>query len=180
MAGNSSIPIKMVDLYKLIVPIATVGARRGTMVKTISSSDLRSRIRRVLNEVGYGDAQYVAEEFGGPAVAIISVDDFRLLQQVKAEQAAASLRQRLDELRARTEQVNVAELDTLIDEARAARGGGRGDAPPDRAPEHLRRRARSAAPCQDAGRHGGTGAAVGLSALLDLRAQRLVRARARR
>jgi prevent-host-death family protein len=97
------------------------------MVKIISSSDLRSRIRRVLNEVGYGDAQYVVEKFGEPTAAIISVDDFHLLQQVKAEQAAASLRQRLDELRARTEQVNVAELDTLIDEARAAFYASQGD-----------------------------------------------------
>jgi len=56
------------------------------MVKTISSSDLRSRIRRVLNEVGYGHAQYVVEKLGEPAAAIISVDDFRLLRQVKAEQ----------------------------------------------------------------------------------------------
>ena len=101
------------------------------MVKTISSSDLRSRIRHVLNEVGYGDAQYVVEKFGEPAAAIISVDDFRLLQQVKAEQAAASLRQRLEELRARTEQVDVEELDALIEEARAAFYAGQGEPPRD-------------------------------------------------
>ena len=97
------------------------------MVKTISSSDLRSRIRTVLNEVGYGDAQYVVEKFGEPTAAIISVDDFRLLQQVKAEQAAASLQQRLDELRARCEQVDVEELDALIDQARAAFYASQGD-----------------------------------------------------
>jgi prevent-host-death family protein len=90
------------------------------MVKTISSSDLRSQIRHVLNEVGYGDAQYVVVKFGEPAAAIISVEDFRLLQQIKAEQAAASLQQRLDELRARYEALDVEELDVLIEEARDA------------------------------------------------------------
>jgi len=101
------------------------------MVRNISSSDLRSQIRHVLNEVGYGDAQYVVEKFGEPTAAIISVDDFRLLQQVKAERAAASLRQRLDELRARTEQVDVEELDALIEEARAAFYAAQGEPPRD-------------------------------------------------
>jgi len=90
------------------------------MVKTISSSDLRSQIRHVLNEVGYGNAQYVVVKFGEPAAAIISVKDFRLLQRIKAEQAAASLQQRLDELRARYEALDVEELDALIVEAREA------------------------------------------------------------
>ena len=101
------------------------------MVKTISSSDLRSQIRHVLNEVGYGDAQYVVVKFGEPAAAIISVEDFRLLQQIKAEQAAASLQQRLDELRARYEALDVEELDALIEEARDAFYATQHDPSPD-------------------------------------------------
>ena len=36
------------------------------MLKVISSSDLRAQIKRVLNEVGYGQSQYVVEKFGEP------------------------------------------------------------------------------------------------------------------
>ena len=89
------------------------------MLKTISSSDLRAEIRRVLNEVGYGQAQYVVEKFGEPAVAIVSMEDFRLLQTVREEQATASIQQVLAHIRARSRDVDPAELESLVEEARA-------------------------------------------------------------
>jgi prevent-host-death family protein len=89
------------------------------MLKTISTSDLRTQIKRVLNEVGYGQAQYMVEKFGEPTAVIISVEDFRLLQAAKQEQARASLRQTIAEVRARSRQVDSVELGHLIEEARA-------------------------------------------------------------
>ena len=53
------------------------------MLKSISASDLRAQIRRILNEVGYGRTEYVVEKFGEPIAAVISMEDFRLLQEVK-------------------------------------------------------------------------------------------------
>jgi prevent-host-death family protein len=53
------------------------------MPKTISVSHLRVHIRQVLNEVIYGRAEYIVEKFGEPSAAIISIDDYRLLQEAK-------------------------------------------------------------------------------------------------
>ena len=89
------------------------------MLKKISTSDLRTQIKRVLNEVGYGQAQYVVEKFGEPTAAIIGLDDFHLLQATKRQRAAASLRASLDDIRARNRQLDAGELDGLIREARA-------------------------------------------------------------
>jgi prevent-host-death family protein len=89
------------------------------MLKTISTSDLRTQIKRVLNEVGYVQTQYVVEKFGEPSAAIISLDDFQLLQATKQEQAVSSLRQTIADVRARNRQLDAGELDALIDEARA-------------------------------------------------------------
>jgi len=89
------------------------------MLRTISSSELRARIKRVLNEVGYGKAQYIVEKFGEPTVAIISIEDFRLLQAAKQQQATASLREVVAGIRARSRQLDPDELDNLIEEARA-------------------------------------------------------------
>ena len=89
------------------------------MLKTISSSDLRAQIKRVLNEVGYGRAQYIVEKFGEPTAAIISMDDFRLLQSVRQQQATAALREIIAEVRARNRGLDPDELDALIEEARA-------------------------------------------------------------
>jgi prevent-host-death family protein len=88
------------------------------MLKTISSSDLRSQIRRVLDEVGYGQAQYVVEKFGEPAAAIISMEDFRLLEAAREQQATLSLQELLADLRTRGEELKPGELDSLIKEAR--------------------------------------------------------------
>ena len=53
------------------------------MLKSISASDLRAQIKRILNEVGYGQTEYVVEKFGEPIAAVISMADFRLLQEAK-------------------------------------------------------------------------------------------------
>jgi prevent-host-death family protein len=89
------------------------------MLKTISSSDLRAQIKRVLNEVGYGQGLYIVEKFGEPTAAIISMEDFRLLQAAREQQATASLRDIIAGIRDRSQQLDPDELDTLIEEARA-------------------------------------------------------------
>jgi prevent-host-death family protein len=89
------------------------------MLKTITTSDLRAHVKRVLNEVGYGDVQYLVEKFGEPTAAIISVEDYRLLQAAKRQQAIDSLRDTLTSLRARNRAVEAGELDALIEEARS-------------------------------------------------------------
>lgn len=89
------------------------------MLKTISSSELRAQIKRVLNEVGYGRVLYIVEKFGEPTAAIISMEDFRLLQAAKREQITTSLRELIAGIRARSRQLDPDELDALIEEARA-------------------------------------------------------------
>lgn len=61
------------------------------MLTTISVSNLRIRIRHVLNEVIYHRAEYLVEKFGEPAAAIISIEDYRLLQAVKQQQAITTI-----------------------------------------------------------------------------------------
>jgi len=89
------------------------------MLKTISSSDLRAQIKRVLNEVGYGQTEYVVEKFGEPIVAIISVQDFQMLQAIKQQQATTSLQEVITHIRRRNESLDPVELNELIAEARA-------------------------------------------------------------
>jgi prevent-host-death family protein len=88
------------------------------MYRTITTSDLRTQIKRVLNEVGYGQARYVIERFGEPTAAIVSMEDFRLIQEARREQAGRSLRQTLDAIRGRNRQLDGEELGKLIAEAR--------------------------------------------------------------
>ena len=88
------------------------------MLRTISSSKLRAQIKRVLNEVGYGQVQYVVEKFGEPTAALISMQDFRFLQTVRQQQATSSLQEIIAGIRARSRQLDPAELDGLIEEAR--------------------------------------------------------------
>ena len=90
------------------------------MLKTVSTSDLRTQIRRVFDEVSYGQAEYIVEKFGEPAAAIISMEDFRLLEGARRQQAASSLRDLIADVRTRNRQLDPAELSTLIEEARAA------------------------------------------------------------
>lgn len=89
------------------------------LTKSISSSELRAQIKQVLNEVGYGQAQYIVKKFGEPTVAIVNLKDFRLLQSVRKQQATSSLREIIAGIRARSRQVDPDELDDLIEEARA-------------------------------------------------------------
>ena len=89
------------------------------MLRTISTSNLRDQIKRVLNDVGYGNAQYIVEKFGEPTAAIISMEDFRLLQATKQQQATASLREIVADIRDRARQIDDGELEGLIEEARA-------------------------------------------------------------
>ena len=89
------------------------------MLKTISSSDLRDRIRQVLDEVGDGGVEYIVRKYGKPTVAIISLEDFRLLQSVKQQEATSSLRERIAGIRAQGQQFDPDALSALIEEARA-------------------------------------------------------------
>ena len=97
------------------------------MLKTISTTDLREQIKRVLNEVGYGQAQYLVEKFGEPTAAIINMDDFRLLQAARQQQATISLQQMIAGIRERGRLLDPQELDALIEEARAEFYGVRSD-----------------------------------------------------
>lgn len=63
------------------------------MLTTISVSNLRTRIRHVLNEVIYHRAEYVIEKFGEPAAAIISIEDYHFLQAAKQQQAATIIQE---------------------------------------------------------------------------------------
>lgn len=97
------------------------------MLRTISTTDLRAEIKRVLNEVGYGQAQYVVEKFGEPTAAIINLEDFRLLQAIRQQQASSTLRETIANLRTRNRQLDAGELEALIEEARADFHRGRSD-----------------------------------------------------
>ena len=97
------------------------------MPKTISTTELRTEIKRVLNEVGYGQAQYIVEKFGEPTAAIINLEDFRLLQALKEQRAASTLRETLADIRARNRQLDPGELEALIEEARADYHHGRSE-----------------------------------------------------
>jgi prevent-host-death family protein len=88
------------------------------MFKTISSSELRAQLKRVLNEVGYGQSEYVVEKSGEPTAAIISMADFELLQAAKQQQSASSLPEVVAKLRQRGQGVDPAELTELIEAAR--------------------------------------------------------------
>jgi prevent-host-death family protein len=89
------------------------------VLKTVSTSDLRTQIRRVIDEVIYGQAEYVVEKFGEPAAAIVSMEDFRLLEETKRQKATSSLRDLLSDVRARNRQLDPEKLSALIEEARA-------------------------------------------------------------
>lgn len=89
------------------------------MVKTISSSELRIHIREVLDEVGYGGAQYIVEKFGQPTAAIISIEDFRFLQQAKEREATDALQEMLANIRARHRGLDMDALNALVEQARA-------------------------------------------------------------
>ena len=88
------------------------------MIKVISSSELRAGIKRILNEVGCGQNQYIVERFGEPMAAVISIDDLCLLQAIKQQRAKTSLREIVTSIRARGNDLGPGELNSLIEEAR--------------------------------------------------------------
>lgn len=56
-----------------------------TTQRTISASELRDQLRTVINEVYYGQAEYLVVKFGQPAAVIISPADFQLLQRARQQ-----------------------------------------------------------------------------------------------
>ncbi|MCB9076326.1 MAG: type II toxin-antitoxin system Phd/YefM family antitoxin [Anaerolineaceae bacterium] len=60
------------------------------MSKKVSVSTLRTQIKRILNEVEYGQTEYVVEKFGEPTAAIISMEDYLLLQEAKQQYALSN------------------------------------------------------------------------------------------
>lgn len=107
---------QILQIVQLDQPIECVEVE---MPKTISSSELRAQIKRILNEVGYGQSQYVVERFGEPTAAIVSMEDLRLLQAVKQRRAKTSLRETITTIRRRGSEIEADELDALIEEARS-------------------------------------------------------------
>jgi len=88
------------------------------MLKTISSSDLRTRIKRVLNEVEYGQAEYVVEKFGEPAAAIVSIADFLLLKALRRQTPGKDLREVVERVRMRMAPKDLEDLEPLVEQAR--------------------------------------------------------------
>ncbi|HHJ06616.1 MAG TPA: type II toxin-antitoxin system Phd/YefM family antitoxin [Anaerolineae bacterium] len=88
------------------------------MLRTISSSNLRSQIKRVLNDVGYGQNAYMVKKFGEPIAAIISIEDYILLQESKKRQVKGSLQKTLRDVRARNESLDLAEINDIVEAAR--------------------------------------------------------------
>lgn len=89
------------------------------MIKSISSTDLRAQAAKVLNDVSYGQSLYVIEKHGQPSAAIINMQDFRLLQQIKESAEADEFFTMLETIRQRADSVSPGELAELIEEARA-------------------------------------------------------------
>ena len=89
------------------------------MTKTISSSDLRAHIKRVLNEVGYAHAQYIVEKFNEPIAAVVSLEDFRQLQAARESQACDSFQEIIKEVRSRDGQLSPDEMVDLVENVRA-------------------------------------------------------------
>ncbi len=90
------------------------------MQRTISATHLRTRIKKVINEVGYGQNQYVIEKFGEPTAAIINMDDYALLQAIRQPSVSASFATVLDDIRFRNENIDLNEINMLVEEARLA------------------------------------------------------------
>ena len=100
------------------VQIAYTAMERA-MQRTISATNLRTRIKRVINEVGYGQNQYVVEKFGEPAAAIINIDDYALLQAIRQPAVADAFSDVLDNMRLRNQDIDLDEINILVEEARS-------------------------------------------------------------
>lgn len=88
------------------------------MAKTISASDLRAQIKRVMEAVERGDTEYIVERFGHPMAAIISIEDHRLLKEIREEHIALSIRGIIRAIQAREREWTPDDLDPLIEGAR--------------------------------------------------------------
>jgi prevent-host-death family protein len=77
-------PVQLSQIVQ-IIPFARIGDHAMTTQKTISASELRDHIRTVINEVHYGQVEYLVLKFGQPAAVIISPADFQLLQQARQQ-----------------------------------------------------------------------------------------------
>ena len=88
------------------------------MLKTITSSDLQVQVRQVLNEVGYGHNQYIVEKSGEPTAAIISMADFRLLQEMRQAQTVSSPAGGFETVRQMRSEWKPDDLALLIEQAR--------------------------------------------------------------
>jgi prevent-host-death family protein len=105
-------------LYILLEITTLVRFKEVTMLRTISSSELRAQLKRVLNEVAYGRAQYIVEKFDEPVAAVINIGDYRILQSAKQQMASSSFQEMIDDIRSRHQQVDADELGALVEEAR--------------------------------------------------------------
>ena len=89
------------------------------MERSVGSTDLRQRLTDILQRVRERREAYVIETFGRPQAAIINLEDLRLLQELKEQQAEYTLRETLAQIRARGRAADPEELQALIEEARA-------------------------------------------------------------
>jgi prevent-host-death family protein len=88
------------------------------MPKTISSSDLRAEIKRVLEAVEQGSTEYVVEKFGHPMAVIISMRDYQLLQEIREEQVGLPIQEVIGAIQLRERDWAPGYLNSLVEEAR--------------------------------------------------------------
>lgn len=53
------------------------------MTTTISTADARNNLADLVNQVAYGNAPVVLTRRGQEVAALVSIDEFRLLQQIE-------------------------------------------------------------------------------------------------
>ena len=92
----------------------------GGVPRTITTTELRLDLKRVLDEVRYGQSRYLVARHGQPTAAIISVEDFRLLQALGLCRPPGSLPETFAAGLLRGGGVAPEELEALIQEACAA------------------------------------------------------------
>jgi prevent-host-death family protein len=82
------------------------------VLKTISALKARQNLGQVMNEVSIRGDDYIIERAGKPLVAIIPIEKYQRLQDVKD-----GFFKTLDEIQAKTVSVPEAEIDEAIAEA---------------------------------------------------------------
>lgn len=90
------------------------------MERTISASELKNSLGAVLREVRNDAESVVIEQRGVPAAVIVSIEDFRLLRELKEEKRRAVLLEQLRQLDARLadqqKDMSSEESDRLVEE----------------------------------------------------------------